>query len=315
MSLKIVFFGTPEFALPSLAAIHPLHNVLRVVTQPDRSAGRGGLLRPPPVKNYAVEHNLHVLQPTKVRDGILTKELALLSPDLFIVVAYGRILPPDLLAVPRLGCWNVHASLLPKYRGAAPIQWAMIRGEMTTGVTLMKMDEGMDTGPIVAQTQTQILPTENANQLSLRLAHLGGELLVKCLPGIIEGSLIPEPQDHHQATLAPILQKSDGRIDFALSATMVANHVRGVEGWPGAMATSKKGPLRLFSPTVIPGKGKPGEVLGQVREGLWVACGEGAIAFGELQLSGKKRMDSDSFLAGNPILRGENIANPAMKSS
>jgi methionyl-tRNA formyltransferase len=310
MPLNVVFWGTPEFALPALAMTHRLHNVLRVITQPDRSAGRGGHLRPPPVKSFALEHDLPVLQPIKVRDGMLTKELALLSPDLFIVVAYGRILPPDLLAVPRLGCWNVHASLLPKYRGAAPIQWAIIRGEQETGITLMKMDEGMDTGPVVAQAKTDIRPDENASQLSIRLAHLGGDVLAECFPGIIEGSLIPTPQDHSQATLAPILQKSDGLLDFSLSATMVSNHVRGVEVWPGAMAMGKKGPLRVFSPTVLPGSGKPGEVLGQVNEGLLVACGDDAIAFGELQLAGRNRMDANAFLAGNPIPRGANLSNP-----
>jgi methionyl-tRNA formyltransferase len=258
----------------------------------------------PAVKAFALEKGLTVLQPTKLRDGAVAKELAALAPDLFVVVAYGRILPPDLLAIPRLGPWNVHASILPKLRGAAPIQWAVIRGENTTGVTIMRMEEGLDTGPVAAQATEPILPTDTAAALSARLAPLGARLLVATLPTIVDGSLRLCEQDHAAATLAPPLDKRDGCLDFRQTALEVSARARGVDPWPGATAPIEGQAARLFQPTVVAGHAGPGEFLGLVPEGLAVACGEDAVAFAEIQMPGRKRMPARALLAGRPIRPG-----------
>jgi methionyl-tRNA formyltransferase len=302
--MRIVFFGSPEFAVPSLAALTVSQTIAAVVTQPDRPAGRGGKLHMPAVKAFALEKGLTVLQPTKLRDGAVAKELAALAPDLFVVVAYGRILPPDLLAIPRLGPWNVHASILPKLRGAAPIQWAVIRGENTTGVTIMRMEEGLDTGPVAAQATEPILPTDTAAALSARLAPLGARLLVATLPTIVDGSLRLCQQDHAAATLAPPLDKRDGYLDFRQTALEVSARARGVDPWPGATAPIEGQAARLFQPTVVAGHAGPGEFLGLVPEGLAVACGDGAVAFAEIQMPGRKRMPARALLAGRPIRPG-----------
>jgi len=302
--LRIVFFGSPEFAAPSLAAIAQAHEVLAVVTQPDRPAGRGGKLQPPDVKVLAAALGLQVLQPAKLRDGALAAELAQRGPDLFVVVAYGRILPPDLLAVPRLGPWNVHASLLPKYRGAAPIQWAVIRGEAESGVSIMRMEEGLDTGPVAAVATERIRDDDTAGSLAARLAPLGARLLVETLPRIADGSLALHAQDHAAATLAPPLVKVDGQIDFAQPAAAVSARARGVDPWPGATVMLAREPAKVFSPRLVPGAGQPGEVLGLVPQGLAVACGTGAVAFAEIQLPGRKRMAVKALLAGHPIPPG-----------
>jgi methionyl-tRNA formyltransferase len=302
--LRIVFFGSPEFAVPSLEALAGEHEIAAVVTQPDRPAGRGAKLQTPPVKTLAQEKGLAVLQPSKLRDGELAKQLARLEADLFVVVAYGRILPPDLLAVPRLGPWNVHASLLPKLRGAAPIQWAIIRGETGTGVSIMRMEEGLDTGPVAAQAREPIAPNDTAGTLSGRLAKLGARLLVEVLPEIARASIALREQDHSAATLAPMLSKGDGRLDFRQSAVAVSARARGVDPWPGATATVHAEVAKLFGPTVVAASGTPGEFLGLVPQGLAVACGDGAVAFAEVQLPGGKRMPAKALLAGHPIQPG-----------
>jgi methionyl-tRNA formyltransferase len=302
--VRIVFFGSPAFALPSLAALARAHEVVAVVTQPDRPAGRGSKIQPPAVKVLAAELGLPVLQPLKLRDGALTAELGKLAPDLFVVAAYGRILPPDLLAVPRLGPWNVHASLLPKYRGAAPIQWAIIRGERETGITIMRMEAGLDTGPVSAQEVEPIRDDDNAGTLAARLAPLGAELLMQTLPRIADGTLVVHEQDHAAATLAPPLEKQDGRLDFAQTARMVSTRTRGVDPWPGATAMLDQEPAKLFRPTLVDGGGAAGEVLGLRAEGLAIACGTGAVAFAELQLPGRKRMLAKALVAGRPIPTG-----------
>jgi methionyl-tRNA formyltransferase len=302
--VRIVFFGSPEFAVPSLGALIDSHEIVAVVTQPDRPAGRGGKLQMPAVKALAQQRGLPVLQPSKLRDGVVAKQLAELCPDLFVVVAYGRILPPDLLAVPRLGPWNVHASILPKLRGAAPIQWAVVRGEAVTGVSIMRMEEGLDTGPVAAVATEAIAETDTAGTLSPRLAALGAQLLVQTLPKIADGSISPRTQDHAAATLAPPLSKADGQLDFRLAALAVSARARGVDPWPGATASIDGEVAKLFQPTVVAGSGAAGEFLGLVPQGLAIACGEGAVAFAEVQMPSRKRMPAKALLAGHPIQPG-----------
>ena len=302
--MRVVFFGSPEFAVSSLAAVAERYQVAAVVTQPDRPAGRGGKLQIPAVKAMALGKGLSVLQPTKLRDGVLAHELAALSPDLFVVVAYGRILPPDLLDVPRFGPWNVHASVLPKLRGAAPIQWAVIRGEEVTGVSIMRMEEGLDTGPVAAQATEVISTSDTAGTLSDRLAPLGARLLLETLPKIVEGSIVLRAQDHLAATLAPPLEKTDGQLDFGQPASAVSARARGVDPWPGATAIIEGEAAKLFVPTVVAGQGVPGEFLGLFPQGMVIACGEGAVAFGEVQMPSRKRMPAKALLAGRPIRPG-----------
>jgi methionyl-tRNA formyltransferase len=306
-ALRIVFFGSPELAVPSLAAVAQRYEVVAVVTQPDRPAGRGAQLRAPAVKLLATELGLSVLQPTKLRDGVLTGQLAALSPDLFVVVAYGRILPPDLLEVPRLGPWNVHASLLPNHRGAAPIQWSVIRGERETGISIMRMEAGLDTGPVVAVAAESIRDDDTAGSLAARLAPLGARLLVETLPRIANGTVVLRQQDESAVTWAPPLDKADGHLDFALPAAVVSARARGVDPWPGATVALMGEPAKVFLPSLVSGAGRPGEVLGLLPQGLAVACGEGAIAFREIQLPGRKRMSAKALLAGHPIPAGTTL--------
>ena len=304
MVLRIVFFGSPDFAVPALAAVAQEHEVVAVVTQPDRPAGRGAKLQPPAVKVLATGLALPVLQPAKLRDGVLAGELASLRPDLFVVVAYGRILPPDLLAIPRLGPWNVHASLLPKFRGAAPIQWAVIRGEGESGVAIMRMEEGLDTGPVASVAREPIQVEDTAGSLASRLAPLGARLLVETIPRIADGAVSLQVQDHAAATLAPPLTKADGQLDFRQPAHMVSAQARGVDPWPGATVLLHGEQAKVFLPTTVDGQGQPGEVLGLRSQGLAIACGMGVIAFSEIQLPGRKRMPAKALLAGHPIPSG-----------
>jgi methionyl-tRNA formyltransferase len=301
MGLRVVFFGSPDFATPSLDAIADRHDVVAVVTQPDRPAGRGRRLQAPAAKTLALARGLVVLQPTKLRDGVVAQQLAALKPDLFVVVAYGRILPPDLLAVPRLGPWNVHASILPKFRGAAPIQWAVIRGERSTGVTIMRMDAGLDTGAIAAFTTDVIRDDDTAGSLAARLSVLGASLLVETLPTIVDGSVVLRAQEDGAATLAPPLRKEDGQLNFSQSALVVSAQARGVDPWPGATVLLQGAPTKVFGPTIVTGSGKPGEVLGLLPQGLAIACGQDAVAFAELQIPGRKRMPAQRVLAGHPL--------------
>jgi methionyl-tRNA formyltransferase len=305
--MRVVFFGSPEFALPSLESVAREHQVVAVVSQPDRPAGRGKRLHPPPVKELALRLGLRVEQPIKVRDGVLAKLLSGFQPDVFVVVAYGRILPPDLLAVPKLGAWNVHASLLPKYRGAAPIQWAVIRGESKTGVCVMRMEEGLDTGPVAASQEEPIRDDDTAGALAERLAALGSRLLVETLPRIADGSVTLQAQDEAGATLAPLMKKEDGYLDLGLPAEEVSAQARGVDPWPGATVLHVDEPMKVFGVRVIEGQGTPGEVQGLVPQGLVVACGGGAVVFAELQLPGRKRLPAAAVLAGHPIAVGERL--------
>ena len=306
--MRVIFFGSPAFALSSLEAVAREHQVLAVVSQPDRPAGRGNKLQPPPVKELALRLGLVVEQPLKVRDGVLAKTLLALQPDVFVVVAYGRILPPDLLAVPRLGAWNMHASLLPKYRGAAPIQWAVIRGESKTGVCVMRMEQGLDTGPVAASVEEPIRDDDTAGTLGERLASLGSKLLVATLPCIADGTVALQAQDEAGATLAPLMKKEDGYLDLGAPASAVSAQARGVDPWPGATVFLEGEPMKVFGARVIEGQGTPGEVQGLVPQGLAVACGGGAVTFAELQMPGRKRMPAAAVLAGHPIPVGTRLS-------
>ncbi len=305
--LRVVFMGSPEFAVPCLEALLATEDVVAVVTQPDKPAGRGLGVAPPAVKVRALAAGVPVMQPQSVRKPPFLDELRALRSDLAVVVAYGKILPPDVLVAPRLGCLNVHASLLPKYRGAAPIQWAIINGERETGVTLMQMDAGMDTGDMLLKRSLAIDEWVTAGQLHARLAPLGAEVLVDGLARLKRGALVPEKQDGAQATMAPMLTKDTGRVDFAAGARAVRDLVRGCDPWPTAYTTLAGEPLKLFRAKVVSGRGTPGVVLGADRDGLIVGCGDDAIALGELQLPGKKRMPTAALLAGRAIAVGTQL--------
>lgn len=309
--------GSPEFAVPCLRALAARTEVLAVVCQPDKPAGRGLTLHPPAVKVAAQELGLPVLQPVSLRPdrSSFHQELLALAPELVVVVAYGKILPQLLLDIPPRGCWNVHASILPRYRGAAPIQWALLRGETTTGVTLMQMDAGMDTGPTLMQRELTIADSDTSGVLFQRLSGLGAELLDQGLGLLAAGALpAPCPQDHPRATMAPLLDKEHGRVDFHRDAALVSGQLRGVDPWPGAytmidnrgaaapLATSVAGaptPLKLFGASVLgEGAGPPGAVLGVDARGLRVACGRGAVLIAELQLPGRKRLPAQAAWSG-----------------
>lgn len=306
--LRVLFMGSPDFAVPSLRALAGRHEVLAVVTQPDRPQGRGRRLAPPAVKLAAQELGLPVLQPETLRKREVREALADLGAEMFVVAAYGKILSKKMLAVPPLGCVNVHASLLPRLRGAAPIQWAVIRGESESGITIMQMDEGMDTGPMLLQRAISLAPDETAGSLHDRLAPLGAELLVEAIDGLLDGSITPTPQPE-EGTLAPTLTKDDGRVDFSRTAREVDSHIRGMDPWPGAHAALGDDRIKLFRSRAEPGSGgAAGEVLGADDRGLLVACGDGAVRVGELQLPGKRRMTATALLAGRPIPAGARLA-------
>jgi methionyl-tRNA formyltransferase len=308
----VVFFGSPAFAVPSLRAVAAHATLVAAVSQPDRPAGRGQTPAPPAVKVAALELGVPVFQPEKVRTPETEAALAAFAADLFVVVAYGRILPQRLLDLPRLGPWNVHASLLPRLRGAAPIQWSIIRGDARTGVSIMRMEAGLDTGPVAAVRALDIADDDTAGTLADRLATLGAALLAETLPAIAAGSVVLAPQDDSAATLAPILTKTDGHLTFDRPARAVSAHARGVDPWPGASAVLEGAPLKLFAPRVVEAEGqpsgRPGEVLGLRPEGLAVACATGVIAFGELQLPGRKRLPAAAVLAGHKIPAGTVLA-------
>ncbi len=306
--MKLVFCGTPEFAVPTLAALHEAgHEVALALTQPDRPAGRGMQTVSSPVKQWALAHGIPVEQPAKVRINLtLQAILKQIAPDAIVVVAYGRILPPWMLAAPKLGCINLHGSLLPKYRGAAPIQWAVANGESATGVTTMLLEEGLDTGPILERRELPVPKTATAAELFPRLAELGAPLVVSTLAGLAAGTLDAKPQNHALATHAPILTRDDGRIDFTRAATEVYNRWRGFQPWPGAWTTleGKKLTLtRLARPTHFMAH-PPGELFLE-NNVLYAACGQSsAVEVLELQIEGKRPAPAADFLRGYPRLDG-----------
>jgi methionyl-tRNA formyltransferase len=306
--MRIAFLGTPAFAVPALDTLVAAgHEMVVVVAQPDRPAGRGQELREPATKAWARDHGVPVLQPLKVRDGALAAELAALAPDLLVVVAYGRILGEDLLGLAPQGAVNVHASLLPRYRGAAPIQWAVAEGERETGVTIMQMDAGLDTGDILLQ-RALLVGEDDAAALSVRLAELGGRALVATLRLLEEGRVVPVRQDGARATLAPVLEKEHGRLDFRLPAPRLAARIRGFHPWPGAFTTLGGRTLKVHSAAVSVGAGlAPGRARG-TPEGLLVGCGDGSgLLLREVQLEGKRRVASAEFLKGHPVAEGAEV--------
>lgn len=311
---RSIFFGTPDFAVPIAEATAAVTELLAVVTQPDRPKGRGRELAMPAVKRWALERGLPVLQPTKLRDGVLAVELAKLAPDVAVVAAYGRILPKDLLELPRLGCLNVHGSLLPKYRGAAPIQWAIADGEAKTGVTLMQMDEGLDTGDMLAIREVPIGPEDTAGSMHDTLAQLGGELIRAELPRFFAGELDPVKQDDEQATLAPILSREDGRLRFDQEARLLASRVRGFHPWPGAftyLAAGEKELLKVSGAAAAQRpEGEEGAQPGTVisLRPLLVATGDGAaLELLEVQPEGRRRMSAAELVAGRRISLGQRL--------
>jgi methionyl-tRNA formyltransferase len=313
--LRIVFFGTAELACASLSALteSPAFTVAAVVTQPDRPKGRKLHPQPSPVKVLAAGKLLPLLQPERARSENFVQTLAEYQPDLIVVVAYGQILPRALLELPRFGCLNVHASLLPKYRGAAPIQWAILNDELETGVTIMKMDEGLDTGALLASQATPITPADNAQTLHNRLATIGAGLLIKTVPEYVAGTIVPRKQPQTGASYARKITREDGRLDWTQPARTLWNLVRGLVPWPGAYtvltADPKPSLLKIWQAAIVDsGSGSPGEVLASNRSGIVVACGQQALRIIELQREGGKRLNAQNFLAGHPLLSGRRLA-------
>jgi len=309
--MHIFFVGTPEFAVPSLRALIARSEVVAVATQPDRPKGRGEVPTPPPIKQAADTHGIPVYQPQKVRNPDFIREVERLHPDLIVVVAFGQILPKILLAIPRYGCINVHASLLPLYRGAAPIPWAIIRGESETGVTTMLMDEGMDTGPILLQSRVEILPRETSGQLSERLSKLGAELLVETVDHIANGTLTAIPQNKEAGTSAPLLKKDTGLIDWSRGALELERLVRGLDPSPGAFTFYRENRWRLWSVEALETErtGKPGEILRADEGGLEVMTGKGYIRIEVMQPESRRRMSYREFLAGHRVEKGSSLVS------
>ena len=304
--MKIIFMGTPEFAVPSLKALTESEDeVIAVVCQPDKPVGRKRELHKPLTKQFAESRNISVLQPAKIRNNEkFLNELKQLAPDLICVAAYGKILPKEVLDLPVHGCINVHSSLLPKYRGAAPINWAIINGESRTGVTTMLMDEGMDTGDILLIEETNITADDTSETLTKRLSEIGAELLIKTIDELKQEGLNPIKQSDSEATLAPILKKEHGEIDWSKSATEIRNQIRGLLPWPVAYTNLNGKMLKIFSADVSEKSGDPGVVLEASKSILRIACGSGRLDLKELQLEGNKKMEIRSFLAGRKIESG-----------
>ncbi len=304
---KILFMGTAEFANPSLEAlIQGGYPVIGVVTQPDRPKGRGRQVAAAPVKEIAIRHHLRLLQPERVRDPDFIETFRALAPDMVVLVAFGQILPAEVIRFPRMGCINVHPSLLPKYRGAAPIQWALIRGEKETGITTILMDEGVDTGDILLQRKTTVEPNENFDRLHDRLAPMGAAVLVETIEGLLDGSIQRKPQDHTQASYAPRLKKEDGLIRWDGGVREIRNFIAGLSSQPGAYTYLRGKQVKIFSAAALEGPvgERPGTVL--VSSGrLRIAAKDGYLEIGELQPESKKRMTAEAFLRGYRIEEGE----------
>jgi len=303
---RIVFMGTPEFAVPTLKALAAQHEVVGVVTQPDRPAGRGRECTPPPVKEAAQALGIDVLQPRSLRPPEVLDQLAAWQPDVIVVAAFGQILPPAVLDLPPHGCLNVHASLLPRYRGPAPISAAILAGDDETGVTIMHMDAGVDTGPSRARARQLIGPEDTTGSLTAALAHLGARLLTDTLPAWLAGEVEARPQDEALATYCHLLTKRDGEIDWSAPAAFIDRQVRATDPWPGAFTTWQGRRLKVVCARPRRewhGFGQPGRVV-EVSQGLGVVTGEGVLELLEVQLAGKKPMDILTFVRGQPELPG-----------
>ncbi|HEX7373132.1 MAG TPA: methionyl-tRNA formyltransferase [Thermodesulfobacteriota bacterium] len=308
--MKVLFLGTAEFACPTLEALLASpHEVIGVVTQPDRPKGRGQKTIAPPVKSLARKAGLPVHQPEKIRDPAFLKILESIKPELMVVAAYGQILSAPVLAVPPRGCVNVHGSLLPKYRGAAPIVRAILAGETRTGITTMFMDPGMDTGPILLAEETDIGEEDTAGTLHDRLARIGARLLLRTLEGLGTNTIIPKPQDPTLATLAPKIEKEEARIRWSAPARQTFNQIRAFDPWPGAFTLLAGRILKLFRPRLIEGGAQepPGTIVRASDEGLRVAASQGYLLVREAQVESRPRMRVSDFLRGNPIAAGERL--------
>jgi len=311
--MKLIFCGTPQFAVPTLERlIADKHEIELVMTNPDEPSGRGYETRPSPVKQAAARAGLEVFQPTKLKDELTGAFLSRFQPGCIVVVAYGHIIPRWMIDLPKYGCINLHASLLPKYRGAAPIQWAIIRGEPMTGVTTMRIDEGLDTGDILLKEEAPIEAFDTTESLSERLSGVGAELMAQTLGKLSRGEIEPQPQDHSQATLAPILKKEDGRIAWTVTAEEIAWRVRGLRPWPGAYTSFRSKNLHIWSAAPLVGQGGAGDQPGTLlpeHGRLRVVCGQGTLLeLFELQLEGRKRLRARDFLNGVRPAAGERLS-------
>lgn len=311
--MKIVFMGTPDFSVPCLRAlIESEHEIVGVICQPDKPVGRKQILTPPPVKTEALSHGLRVLQPTTLRNGAGLAILEELQPDLVIVVAYGKILPADFLSFPKYGCINVHASLLPRYRGASPIHWAILNGDTETGVTTMQMDEGMDTGDILLVKKVPIGPDDTAEELFETLSGVGAEAMLETIEALKKGTMQPVKQDNSKAVNVGLLTKQLGEIDWSKPARQIHNQIRGLYSWPGAYTYWNDAVLKIHKARLREQSTRkaPGTVV-QTKGGLLVACGDGmCVELLEVQLAGKKRMDATAFLNGSGLAKDMIFESP-----
>lgn len=298
--MKLVYMGTPQFAvLPLLALVEAGHEVLAVVTRIDKPAGRGRTVAAPAVKRAALDRGLMLYQPKRVREPEFIETLRTLKPEAIVVAAYGQILPKEILTLPKYGCINIHASLLPRYRGAAPITWAIVRGEAETGNTIMQMDEGMDTGAILLQERISIDPKDTAGTLTEKLSKQGAKMITAALPMIASGKLTPQQQDESQATLAPLLKKEDGRIDWERGAQEIHDRVRGMSPWPGAYTVLDNKIIKLIETAVENGNAEPGRLQEKDRNFLFAGTGSGLLQLLTIQPEGRKPMSAAEFLRGH----------------
>jgi methionyl-tRNA formyltransferase len=302
--MRLIYFGTPEFAvLPLQALLRAGHVVLAVVTQPDRQSGRGRHLKSCPVKVEALKAGLKVLQPKKVREPDFIEALGALNPSAIVVAAYGQILPAAIIHLPELGCVNIHASLLPAYRGAAPINWAIINGEKKTGISTMLMDEGMDTGPVLLQEETEISADDTAGTLSLRLSRIGADLLITTLKGLESGEVEPTPQTG-EVSYAPLLKKEDGLISWAKSAEELCRFIKGMNPWPGAYSIIENERVKIIKSVSLDGDAEAGKIERAGKEDLIVGTGKGRLSILEIQPSGKAVMSVKAYLQGRRLKDG-----------
>jgi methionyl-tRNA formyltransferase len=310
-ALHIVFCGTPEFAVPSLQQLaeRPEFSIDAVITQPDRPRGRGQHVTSSPVKDAALEIGLHVYQPETIKSESSQEFMKRVAPDAVVIIAYGQIIPGRLLAIPRLGWLNLHASLLPRYRGAAPIHWAIANGETVTGLTTMQIDKGMDTGPTLLRREVGIGPDETSPELAARMSISGAELIADSLLRFNRGEIFPEPQDAQNASYAPILKKEDGRIDWSQPAQQIYNRMRGFVPWPGAFTTFRQQTCNVWGRPEARGMAgenmQPGEIISSTKE-LYVVCGEGSCLRAEsVQIEGRKKLSAREFANGARIVSGD----------
>ena len=309
--MRVIFAGTPEFAAVALESLIAAgHAIPLVLTQPDRPAGRGMKLVPSVVKQVALQHNLAVAQPVNLKSADSWETLRAVQADVMVVAAYGLLLPAEVLAIPRLGCLNIHASLLPRWRGAAPIQRAILAGDEKTGITIMQMDVGLDTGAMCLVRELPIAPDDTAQSLHDKLAQQGGEAIVAALRQLHGGTLPHQPQDNALATYASKLTKAEGQVDWSADAQVIERTVRAYQPFPVAYTSWHGEPLRVFGAQIRQGRGAPGVVLAAGKDGIEVACGHGSLLLTELQKTGGKRMPVAAFLSGNSVVPGETFGTP-----